>query len=125
MVLQMNDAFFHALEANRTKAIVERDLKTIERLHAPEYELITPTGRTWSLARYLAAIAAEPFYASWEHGPMKVRATEAMAAVRYQATITFPSGKVVKCWHTDSYELRGEEWLAVWSQATQLPQESA
>ena len=44
-----------------------------------------------------------------------------MAAVRYQAKITFPSGKIVDCWHTDIYALRGESWVAVWSQATQLP----
>lgn len=119
----MNDTFFPALEVNRTKAIVDRNLEEIERLHAPEYELITPPGRVWSLARYLAAIASEPFYASWEHGTMRVRASEAMAVVRYQARITFPSGRVVKCWHTDSYELRGSVWLAVWSQATQLPQD--
>ena len=121
----MNDALFHALEVSRTRAIVERDLKAIERLHAPEYELITPTGRTWSRARYMAAIAAEPFYAAWEHGPMKVRVSDAMAFVRYQAKITFPSGKVVMCWHTDLYELRDENWVAVWSQATQLPQVAA
>ena len=52
---------------------------------------------------------------------MTVRAFSHMAVVRYQATLTFPSGKVVHCWHTDSYELRAVGWQAVWSQATQLP----
>lgn len=113
--------FFRALEATRTQAIVQRDMPLIEQLHAPEYELVTPAGRVFSRARYLAAIAAEPFYAAWAHGPMQVRVGAAMALVRYQATITFPSGRVVPCWHTDSYELRGGVWQAVWSQATQLP----
>lgn len=45
----------------------------------------------------------------------------AMALLRDQATITFPSGRVVLCWHTGSDELRGGAWQAVWSQATQLP----
>lgn len=112
---------FRALETQRTQAIVARDMPTIERLHAPEYELITPPGRVFSRERYLSMIAAEPFYASWEHGPMKVRVSPGMAAVRYRARITFPSGKVVDCWHTDLYELRGDTWMAVWSQATQLP----
>lgn len=119
-----NEDFFRALETERTRAIVERDLPAIESLHAPEYELITPAGRVFSRARYLAAIAAEPFYASWTHGPMQVRVTPAMAIVRYAAKITFPSGKVVNCWHTDSYELRGQVWQAVWSQATALPASS-
>jgi hypothetical protein len=116
-----DDDFFRALEVERTRAIVARDLPAIERLHAPEYELITPAGRVFTRERYLALIAAEPFYASWEHGPISVRTCEAMAIVRYQATLTFPSGRVVECWHSDTYELRAGAWVAVWSQATQLP----
>lgn len=73
--------------------------------------------------RYLSLIAAEPFYASWEHGSMRVRVSAGMAAVRYQAKITFPSGNVVDCWHTDIYELQAGSWRAVWSQATRLPQD--
>lgn len=121
----LNEAFFSALEVERTRAIVSRDLEMIESLHAPDYELVTPAGRTFSRARYLAAIAAEPFYAAWEHGPMRVRISPAMAVVRYPAKITFPSGRVVDCWHTDSYELRGDAWQAVWSQATLLPDPAA
>lgn len=115
------DEFFRALELQRTRALVARDLPTIDSLHAPEYELVTPAGRTLVRERYLALIAAEPFYAGWEHGPMRVRVTPQMAVVRYEATLTFPSGKVVRCWHTDSYECRDGRWQAVWSQATALP----
>jgi hypothetical protein len=113
--------FFRARERLRTQALVDRDLDSIERLHAPEYELVTPAGRVFSRERYLGLIAAAPFYAAWEHGPMAVRISAAMAIVRYQARLTFPSGKVVDCWHSDSYELRAGEWVAVWSQATALP----
>lgn len=115
---------FRALEQRRTRALVDRDLPLIERLHAPDYQLITPAGRVFSRARYLAAIAEAPFYADWTHGEphaMQVRLSTGMALIRYPATITFPSGKVMCCWHTDSYELIGNDWLAVWSQATQLP----
>jgi phage baseplate assembly protein W len=121
----MNPEFFRALEARRTRAIVERDLKTIEELHAPEYQLITPSGRTYSRTRYLEMIKAAPFYVSWNHGPMEVRASAEMAVVRYQARITLASGRIVECWHTDSYELRASTWLAVWSQATELPKASS
>ena len=119
--LPMNPEFFRALEARRTRAIVERDLEAIEALHAPEYQLITPSGRTYSRTRYLEMIKAAPFYAAWEHGPMEVRVSVDMAVVRYQARITLSSGRVVECWHTDTYELRETVWLAVWSQATELP----
>mgnify|MGYP003438877863 CR=1 FL=1 len=120
----MNPDFFRALEARRTRAIVERDMEDIERLHAPEYQLVTPAGRTFSRSRYMELIKAEPFYAAWEHGQIEVRTSPEMAVVRYQAKITFPSGGVVNCWHTDTYELRSSEWLAVWSQATELPKAS-
>ena len=104
--------------------MVERDLEAIEALHAPDYQLISPAGRTFSRARYLEMIKSAPFYAAWEHGPIEVRVTAEMAVVRYQATITFPSGKFVHVWHTDTYELRESSWLAVWSQATELPKET-
>jgi catechol 2,3-dioxygenase-like lactoylglutathione lyase family enzyme len=84
--------FFRALEVKRTQALVARDMPAIERLHASDYELVSPPGRVMTLERYLSLIAAEPFYAKWEHGAMRVRLSEGMAAVRYQARITFPSG---------------------------------
>ena len=116
----MNPEYFHALETRRTRAIVERDVETIEALHAPEYQLITPSGRAYSRTRYLELIMAAPFYASWEQGPMEVRMSAEMAVVRYRARITLVSGRVVECWHTDTYERRKTAWLAVWSQATEL-----
>jgi hypothetical protein len=117
----MNSDDFTKLEKERTRAIVERDMDTVEAMHAPEYELLTPAGRVLSRARYLELIAEAPFYTAWEHGPMQVRVSPSMAVVRYQAKLSFPGGKVISCWHTDLYELRGQLWQAVWSQATQLP----
>lgn len=113
--------YFRALEAQRTRALVDRDVATIRRLHAPDYELITVPGRVMSLDRYLARMAEGVFYAGWEHGPMRVQVGADMAAVRYPARITFPSGNVVDCWHTDLYALRAGAWVAIWSQATQRP----
>ena len=116
--------FFRALELERTQALVARDVPAIRRLHAPDYELITVPGRVMSLERYLSLMAEEVFYASWNHGPMRVRVTAGMAAVRYQARIRFPSGREVLCWHTDIYECDQQPsrgWRATWSQATPLP----
>jgi len=72
-----------------------------------------------SLERYLSLMAIDVFYTSWELGPIRVQVSEGMAAVRYQAKITFPSAKVVDCWHTDIYKSDSGSWRAVWSQATQ------
>ena len=116
--------FFRALEVERTQALVARDVPTIRRLHALDYELISVPGRVMSLERYLSLMALDVFYAKWEHGYMRVQLSEGMAAIRYQAKITFPSGKVVDCWHTDIYALQAGSWRAVWSQATGLPADS-
>jgi hypothetical protein len=105
---------------------VQRDLATVEELHAPEYQLVTPTGRVFTREAYLGRIRAAPFYAAWEVlGEMIFRLSAHMAVIRYKARIQFPSGRVFVCWHTDSYELRASGWQAVWSQATEVPQVSA
>lgn len=114
-----DENFFRALEAERTRALVARDVAAIRRLHAPDYELISVPGRVMSLDRYLALMAQDVFYAGWDLGPIRVRVGQDQAALRYAARITFPSGKVVDCWHTDIYALRSGRWQAVWSQATQ------
>ena len=118
-----NEGFFRALEVERTRALVDRDVEKIRRMHAPDYELISVPGRVMSLERYLFLMTQDVFYANWEHGPMRVLLSPGMAVVRYQAKITFPSGKVVDCWHSDIYALQAGTWRAVWSQGTQLPQE--
>lgn len=115
-----DDQFFKDLEQERTSALVARDIEAISRLHDPDYELITPAGRVFTRAEYIAAIAAEPFYAGWEVGAMRVQAGEDLAVVRYLAELHFPSGRRVRCWHTDVYRKRGETWAAVWSQATEI-----
>lgn len=116
-----DEAFFRALETRRTHALVARDMAELEALHAPEYQLITPSGKVFGREAYLGAIAAEPFYAGWELGEtMAVRVSAQMAVVRYQACLRFPSGREVLCWHTDSYEHRAAGWQAVWSQATEI-----
>lgn len=114
------EAFFRSLEQKRTQALVSRDMATIEALHAPDYELITPAGRVFRRAEYLAAIEQAPFYAGWEIGPMGFRFGVDTAALRYQAALLFPSGRTVRCWHTDLYQELEGRWQAVWSQATEL-----
>lgn len=112
--------FFRALEHRRTRALVDRDLATLEALHAPDYELVTPGGRVFTRAEYLGRIASEPFYSGWELGTIACRVGADMAALRYHARLSFPSGRSVSCWHTDLYGLREQGWQALWSQATEI-----
>ena len=114
--------FFRELELRRTRALVERDIKTLYELHAPEYELITPAGKVFDRERYLSAIERDPFYAGWEVGEMGFRISPAMTIIRYKARLTFPSGRELMCWHTDAYENGAGLWQVVWSQATEVKQ---
>ena len=112
-----------ALEHARTQALVARDMALAWQLHAPEYQLITPSGVTFSRDRYLRMIeAGDLAYIRWTAGPMAVRVGEKMALIRYLATLALDAGNgqgtPFDCWHTDSYELIGARWQAVWSQAT-------
>lgn len=121
-----NDEFFRELEARRTKALVQRDLVTLEQLHAEDYQLVTPAGKVMSRKAYMNALRTEPFYAAWDTmGEVQVRRAQDMAVVRYKARLEFPSGRVVYCWHTDTYELRSAGWQAVWSQATEMASDLA
>ena len=53
------DDTLRAIERSRIQALVQRDMAVLRRLHAPEYQLITPAGRTFTRERYLGAIEAE------------------------------------------------------------------
>ena len=123
-MMSMTD-YFRELEGSRIRALVERDMELLWRLHAEEYQLVTPSGRTFGRERYLLEIESGNLqYCRWEAGPIEVRATERMAIVRYQATLELGSagghGTPFQCWHTDSYELKNGHWQAVWSQATAI-----
>jgi Domain of unknown function (DUF4440) len=123
-MMSMTD-YFRELEGSRIRALVERDMELLWRLHAEEYQLVTPSGRTFGRERYLREIESGNLqYWRWDAGLIEVRATERMAIVRYQATLELGSagghGTPFQCWHTDSYELKNGHWQAVWSQATAI-----
>ena len=51
MTENFDNEFFRQLELRRTRALVDRDMATIDALHAPEYELITPAGKVFDRQR--------------------------------------------------------------------------
>jgi hypothetical protein len=112
-------AFFEALELRRTQALVHRDSHVFEQLHADDYELVTPAGRTLSRAEYLRLITEAPFYTDWKMGPLRARIDSGLTVLRYPATLSFASGQAMEVWHTDVYERRAGHWQAVWAQATE------
>ena len=113
------------IERSRVRALVEKNMALAWKLHSSEYQLITPSGTSFTRERYLGNIAAgELTYLQWIPEKMDVRLSETMAIVRYKATIELDAGKgqgtPFKCWHTDAYELSGGSWQAIWSQATTI-----
>jgi len=112
-------------ERARLRALVEGDIETAGRLHATEFQLITPIGMALSKNDYLGAIASGQIkYLAWEPGPIAVRYHHSHAVIRYRARleVVFGGHTVAPAdyWHTDAYEHRGGQWMVVWSQATAI-----
>jgi hypothetical protein len=112
-------------ERARLRALVEGDIETAGRLHATEFQLITPIGMALSKNDYLGAIASGQIkYLAWEPGPIAVRYHHSHAVIRYRARleVVFGGHKVAPgdYWHTDTYEHRDGQWVVVWSQATAI-----
>ena len=112
-------------ERARLRALVEGDIETAGRLHATEFQLITPIGMALSKNDYLGAIASGQIkYLAWEPGPIAVRYHHSHAVIRYRARleVVFGGHKVAPgdYWHTDAYEHRDGQWMVVWSQATAI-----
>ena len=121
--MTFDPAEIRELEASRLRALVEPDLELAERLHADEYELITPTGTRLSKELYLGMIGSRELqYRIFEPvSPIAVRGGGDFALVRYRARIALEEGDHTAdfvCWHLDSYEFIDGRWQAVWSQAT-------
>lgn len=110
-----------AQERMRVQSLLLRDMATARRLHAPDYQLITPSGVSFSRDHYLGMIEAGTLvYLQWRTEAMQVRLRGTMAVVRYPATLQLASGSAFRCWHTDTYEQTDGQWQAVWSQATAI-----
>ena len=112
-------------ERARLRALDEGDIETAGRLHATEFQLITPIGMALSRNDYLGAIASGQIkYLAWEPGPIAVRYHHGHAVIRYRARleVVFGGHRVAPgdYWHTDTYEHRDGQWMVVWSQATAI-----
>ena len=114
------------IERTRLRSLVDADLEVATRLHAPDYQLVTPGGATLSRDEYLGSVErGELDYEVFEPASeVAVRLIGDAAAVRYRARIVvrWPGGNDQGVfWHTDLYERRDGRWQATWSQATRIP----
>ncbi|HET7689140.1 MAG TPA: nuclear transport factor 2 family protein [Nocardioidaceae bacterium] len=121
----MADAdMFRALEQRRLLSLVDVNMTVAEQLHADDYQLITPGGRTLDKRDYLDGVAQGVLdYAVFEPASeIAVLAGVDIVCLRYQALIdiTFGEGEHDRglFWHTDIWAEREQGWQAVWSHAT-------
>ena len=113
-------------EVSRLRALVDADMETAERLHAEDFQLITPGGAVLSKTEYLSGVASGVTdYIVWEvDSPIEVRLFTGVALIRYRSILHMVyHGDDLgpdKFWHTDSYEWRDNRWQVVWSHATRI-----
>lgn len=114
-----------ATERQRLRAVVEADVDVARRLHADDFQLISPAGRALSKAAYLGGIASGVInYLAWEPAAIAVRRHDRVAFLRYQAsTEIIVAGQPMllrRQWHTDISAWRDGRWQVVWSPATAI-----
>lgn len=113
-------------ERRRLRSLVDVNLDEAEALHAPDFELVHPSGGVWSRERYLGGIALGDIdYRRFEPiSPIEVMVAGDLAVLRYKSSIEIAVAPAdagsLTCWHMDSYRLTGEGWRVCWSQATSV-----
>jgi hypothetical protein len=113
------------LERRRLKALVDADTETAEAIHADDFQLVTPSGSTYTKTEYLASIKrGELQYLVWQPLDIDARVSGDAGCVRYRSRLNIVVGGFENglgdYWHTDYYEKRGGRWRVVFSQATAI-----
>jgi hypothetical protein len=112
-------------ERQRLRALVKGDMQVARRLHADDFQLINPSGGSFSKEQYLGGIASGDIdYLVWEPETIDVRLYNSAAAIRYRSELEIiVRGQRISrrpYWHTDLYEKRDGQWQVVWSHATEV-----
>ena len=110
-------------ERQRLRALVEADMDVANRLHADDFQLISPAGVVRTKEEYLGNVASGySEYLAWEPGPIEVRLFGDVAVIRYRSELEIILGGASlgrrPHRHTGHYEMRDGSWQIVWFQAT-------
>jgi hypothetical protein len=118
-------AEIRALAVTRDRALVDADMATLKKIHASDYQLITPDGSVLSKADFLDSVESGDLnYLTFRPiSSIQVRLLgDDAAAVRYEShidVVVAGLGRIANDnWHTDIYERLSGHWQVVWSQAT-------
>ena len=115
-----------SIERERIAAFVAKDMDTLRRLHADDFETVNPGGQALSKPEYLNGLGAGFIeYRHWEpDSEISVRIYGDGAVLRYRSYVEMAvQGEAQPrqhFWQTDVYEKRDGRWQAVWSQSTRI-----
>ena len=115
------------LERRRLRCLVEARTDEADPLHAPDFQIVTPSGGVWNKEQYLGGIADGSInYRRFEPvSEIDVMVDHRLAVLRYRSAIDIAvAGQEpgpLECWHLDCYE-RDDlgTWRVRWSQATEI-----
>lgn len=116
------------IERRRLRSLVEVRLADADALHAPDFELVHPSGGVWSREQYLGGIASGDInYGRFEAvSNIDVMVDGNLAVLRYRSLIDIAvqgqEAGLLECWHIDCYRRDGggAPWRVRWSQATSI-----
>jgi hypothetical protein len=115
------------LERRRLRSLVEVDMDTAEELHTSDFELVNPSGSTWSRQTYLGGIASGDIdYRRFEPvSDIDVMADGDLAVLRYRSAIDISvaggTPGPLAAQHLDVYVRDTDgRWRVRWSQATEV-----
>lgn len=119
------------IECERLRTLVEVRVEDAEALHAPDFELIHPSGGVWSKDQYLGGIASGDInYRRFEAvSNIDVMVDSNLAVLRYRSVIDVAvkgqEAGLLECWHLDCYQRDEDDghWRVRWSQATAISQD--
>lgn len=115
-----------AIQRERSAALLAGDVPTARRIHADDFQLVTPLGAVFSKEQYLGAVGAGiiKYLAMELDSPVDVRLYDGVALARYRAEIEVEvQGQRYQragYWFTDAFERREGCWQIVWSQGTEI-----
>ena len=112
------------LELTRLKSLVDANIEIAKRLHADDFQLITPDGSEYDKQDYLGQIESGVLdYKIWDADTIRVRMYDNVAVIRYNDKDfqVYIDGELAKSGilkHTNLYEKRNGQWKIVWSHAS-------
>ena len=113
------------IETNRLRALVNKDMRTADALHASDFQVVPPQGIPLTREEYLGRVESDDIdYIVFEPtSKIEVRVSGDGAVMWYMSNIDVSVAGGARrvahaAWHTAFYERSEGRWQAVWEQAT-------